>query len=632
MTLIDGQSRPFINVNDVRIAEGNTGTVDAQFRVSLSSASTETISVNYTTGDGTASSASDFTAASGTLTFPPLTTSALINVKVNGDSQIETDEAFTVNFSNPVNASISRFQAIGTILNDDAPGRFQFSSPTYRLSEDGGSALITVNRVNGITGTATINYATSNGTATAGSDYTDTSGTLTFAESEATKTFTVPIINDMTDEPDETVSLTLSGPTGGASLGNLSQSVLTINDNDDSSGLQFSQANYTVVEDGKEVIITVTRSGDTSNAATVNYATVDATASQQSDNVIALGTLRFAAGEASKTFSVLINDDTINGEGVEIINLSLSNPVGNALGTLSTATVMITDNDTDGNAVNMLDTVEGFVRQQYHDFLNRTPDEPGLRFWTGILQGYLDKCGTSDTFEVDTCRARAKASVSEAFFVSVEFQKTGYLIYRLYTAAFDPQSRERSLPKYREFIRDTQQIGSGVIVNAPGWEQKLEENTQAFLNEFVRRQEFLSRYPETLTAEQYVDALYANAGLTSTRTVQERELVLANYGQGGVDGRARALRAIAESNRLFLREFNRAFVLMQYFGYLRRNPNDPQDKDYSGYDFWLNKLDTESGDTTRFQTIDEVLEPTKRAQMVEAFVVTGEYRRRFGPE
>ncbi|MBA2340367.1 MAG: hypothetical protein H0V88_08215 [Pyrinomonadaceae bacterium] len=281
--------------------------------------------------------------------------------------------------------------------------------------------------------------------------------------------------------------------------------------------------------------------------------------------------------------------------------------------------------------VNQLDTVDFFVRQQYHDFLNREADDAGLQFWKGTLESYLNNCGTADTSQAADCRARARASVSEAFFVSVEFQETGYLVYRLYRAAFRASSRPpRGLPRYAEFIRDTQTIGAGVIVNQGNWQQQLEANKQAFLTNFVQRAEFTATYPLTMTADQYVNALLANAGLPLDGA--EKQAALNAYGAGGVNGRARALRSIAESDLLFRKEFNQAFVLMQYFGYLRRNSDDAPDNSFAGYDFWLGKLNAESGDTTNLQTLDQLLAPTKRARMVEAFVVTGEYRRRFGPE
>ncbi|MEJ7578225.1 MAG: hypothetical protein WKF74_14615, partial [Pyrinomonadaceae bacterium] len=219
-----------------------------------------------------------------------------------------------------------------------------------------------------------------------------------------------------------------------------------------------------------------------------------------------------------------------------------------------------------------------------------------------------------------------------AFFVSVEFQETGYLVYRLYKSAYpESPARPRGLPRFAEFLADAQTIGSGVVVNAPGWEAKLEANKTAFIRAFVQRAEFIARFPETMTGEQYVNALLTTAGLPLSGA--ERDAALQAYGAGGVDGRAAALRSVAESDLMFRKEFNQAFVLMQYFGYLRRNPDGGQDAgSFAGYDFWLKKLNDASGDTTRLTTIDQLLQPTKRAQMVEAFVVTGEYRRRFGIE
>ncbi len=397
------------------------------------------------------------------------------------------------------------------------------------------------------------------------------------------------------------------------------------------SSIQFSASGFTAFEGGV-VQITVTRLGDISREAAVNYITANETASERTDYITAAGTLRFAANEASKTFNVLITDDVFV-EGNETLKLTLIAPTnGDALNSQSTVTLTITDNDFSAPTQNPIDTVSGFVRQQYHDFLNREPDAPGLAFWKQILQSYSDKCGSADNAEANTCRAQARAAVSEAFFVSVEFQQTGYLVYRLYKASFDPTLRPRGLPRYAEFLRDAQAIGSGVIVNSPGWEQKLAANTEAFIKDFVQRSEFTARHPLSMTAEQYVNALLTTAGLAQGGT--EKQDALTAYGAGGVEGRAKALRSIAESKRLFLQEFNKAFVLMQYFGYLRRSADEGEDagRPFAGYDFWLQKLNDESDDTARFTTIDELLEPTKRARMVEAFVVTGEYRRRFGPE
>ncbi|MBA2339008.1 MAG: carboxypeptidase regulatory-like domain-containing protein, partial [Pyrinomonadaceae bacterium] len=281
---------------------------------------------------------------------------------------------------------------------------------------------------------------------------------------------------------------------------------------------------------------------------------------------------------------------------------------------------------------NPIDSVDGFVRQQYLDFLSREPDATGFEFWKSVMRQRYAECGAGAGGE--QCRARAKASVSEAFYVSVEFQQTGYLVYRFYVASFDPAARPRGLPRFSEFINDARAIGAGVVVNEAGWEQKLEANKQQFARDFVQRAEFAARYPAGMSAQSFVDALYQTAGLTTLRTETERQAAITAYGAGDTDGRARALRAVAESDVFFRREFNKAFVLMQYFGYLRRSPDEGQDASigFTGYDFWLKKLNDASGDTTRLATIDQLLAPTKTAGMVEAFVVTGEYRRRFGPE
>jgi len=164
-------------------------------------------------------------------------------------------------------------------------------------------------------------------------------------------------------------------------------------------------------------------------------------------------------------------------------------------------------------------------------------------------------------------------------------------------------------------LPDTQEIANGVIVNQPGWEQVLENNKQAFLTEFVQRNRFTTAYPQSMTAGQFVDKLNDNAG--NVLSVAERDQ-LVNELTALTKTRAQVLRAVAEDADLNTIEFNRAFVLMQYFGYLRRNPNDAPDSDYTGFDFWLGKLNQFNGNYIN-------------AEMVKAFIVSGEYRGRFGP-
>jgi hypothetical protein len=152
-----------------------------------------------------------------------------------------------------------------------------------------------------------------------------------------------------------------------------------------------------------------------------------------------------------------------------------------------------------------------------------------------------------------------------------------------------------------------------------GWEQVLENNKVAFAQDFVSRSRFTSAYPTSLSPAQFVDALYVNVGVTPSAS--ERNSVVNEFGGAGniadAAARARALRLVAQNTTLAQQETNKAFVLMQYFGYLRRNPNDSPDADYTGYDFWLTKLNEFNGNFVN-------------AEMVKAFIVSGEYRHRFG--
>src|SRR5438132_1103896 len=144
-----------------------------------------------------------------------------ISVLVNGDQKIEPDETFTVNLSNAVNGTVnvSGGQGIGTILNDDIAGSFQFSSANYSANENAGAAVISITRTGGSGGGASVIYATQDGTATAGKDYAATSGAMTFGANETSKTFSVPIIDDKIVEPNETINLGLFNPTLGGTLG-----------------------------------------------------------------------------------------------------------------------------------------------------------------------------------------------------------------------------------------------------------------------------------------------------------------------------------------------------------------------------------------------------------------------------
>jgi uncharacterized repeat protein (TIGR01451 family) len=396
------------------------------------------------------------------------------------------------------------------------------------------------------------------------------------------------------------------------------------------SSVQLSSASYLASESSGRATITVHRIGDTSTAASVDYATSDAAgtsncntisgnASSRCDYTTTIGTVHFTAGETFKTLNIPLTDDAY-AEGNETFTISLSNAIGATLGSPATATVTIADNES-ATGVNPIDLADFFVHQHYIDFLNREPDAGGFAFWVNEIT----VCGSNPQ-----CIENKRINVSAAFFLSIEFQQTGYLVERLYKAAYGSGSGTSTfggthqLPvpiiRLNEFLPDTQAIGQGVIVGQGNWQQQLDNNKAAFTLEFVQRSRFTIAYPTSLTPTQFVNTLFTNAGLPLSGT--DYTQAINDFGGAGntanTAARASALRRVAENSTLQQQEFNRAFVLMEYFGYLRRNPNDAPDPDYTGFDFWLTKLNQFNGN---FQNAD----------MVKAFISSSEYRQRFGP-
>ena len=373
------------------------------------------------------------------------------------------------------------------------------------------------------------------------------------------------------------------------------------------SSFQFQQSVYTVQEDVTSTSVTVLRSGNTSTPASVDFATTDNTATQKDDFTIARGTLNFAIGETSKIINILISEDSKT-EGTESFGITLSNPTGNAvIDTVSTATIQITD-DVAEPGTNVNDDAATFVGQHYHDFLNRQGDPAGVAFWTNTITS----CGADQN-----CIEVRRINASAAFFLSIEFQHTSFYVIRLQRVAFGHRSDTAALRlPYLQFVRDARRVGEGVIVGEPGSEQQLEDNKQAYATEVVNSGAFIARFPTTLNAAQFVDELSASAMVTPT--LIERQLAINAFGLGGTPGRVAALRAATEWATLTKAELNPSFVLLQYYGYLRRNPTDPPDGNDNGYQFWLNKLNQFDGNFVQ-------------AEMVKAFLQSAEYRNRFGP-
>jgi hypothetical protein len=381
--------------------------------------------------------------------------------------------------------------------------------------------------------------------------------------------------------------------------------------------VKFSNSSGNVSEGAGHIDIQITAGGTRTSPVTVSYQTSDLAgnapcsttnglASSRCDYLATRGSVTFAPGDTVKTISIPIVDDTF-AEGDENFSVTLSNAVGAAIAEPSIISITITDNDAT-TGTNPIDQTNFFVRQHYLDFLNREPDTDGFNFWTN----QINSCG-SDAQCIETKRI----NVSAAFFLSIEFQETGYLVYRIHKSGFGTQGQPVPVT-FDRFLTDTQQLQQGVQVGIGNWQAQLEANKQAYALAFVQQPLFLLAFPNTLTADQVVGQMNANAGDVLSPTEFSNLAAILGSTPSDVNKRAQVLRAVAEDEDLKSRDFNRAFVLMEYFGYLRRNPNDLPDGDFNGFNFWLNKLNQFNGNYVA-------------AEMVKSFLVSGEYRQRFGP-
>jgi len=262
---------------------------------------------------------------------------------------------------------------------------------------------------------------------------------------------------------------------------------------------------------------------------------------------------------------VLLTDDAYV-ESNETVNLILSNATTPMfLGSPSTATLTITDNESAPPTANPLDDAQFFVRQHYVDFLNREADSGGLAYWTN----QITQCGANAA-----CIADQRINVSANFFFSPEFQQSGIFVYGLYKGALG------RLPTYPEFTADHNRVTGGPDLN-------IERGLLA--DDFVQRPEFKQKYPDALTNAQFVNALFDTAVLVPFTAERQQEIDAMNN-QGRT--RSQVVQDVISIQAFKDREFNASFVLMEYFGYLRRNI------DQGGYDFWLNALNN-SGNNFR---------------------------------
>ena len=348
-TITDDDGEPSLSIDSPRVGEGDSGTVSLEFTVSLGAASGRQVTVGYAdAGTGTATSGTDYTAISaGTLTFAAGETSRTVTVSVTGDTTDEPDETVVVSLSGSVNAAISTASGTGTITDDDGEPSLSIDSPRVDEGDSGTVSLEFTVSLGAASGRqVTVGYADAGtGTATSGTDYTAISaGTLTFAAGETAKTLTVTVTGDETDEPDETVVVSLSGAANAAI--STASGTGTITDDDGEPSLSIDSPSVTEGNSGSASLeFTVSLSAASGRQVTVGYADAGTgTATSGTDyTAISAGTLTFAAGETAKTLTVTVTGDETD-EPDETVVVSLSGAANAAISTAS-GTGTITDDD-----------------------------------------------------------------------------------------------------------------------------------------------------------------------------------------------------------------------------------------------------------------------------------------------
>ncbi|HEX6625859.1 MAG TPA: DUF4394 domain-containing protein, partial [Pyrinomonadaceae bacterium] len=606
--------------------------------------------VDLFTNSGTASERSDFTATFRTLEFAPGETSKVVNIPVIDDAFLETDETFSVTLARATGGGLdSPSTAIVTITDNDsppspaAPVTIFAVTTTNNLLSFSSATPGTISSTTPITGLAP-------GESVVGLDVRPATrqlyGLVQRAFAENTPPLRLVIINPTTGAA--TAVGTFFGPaTSGISFGfdfNPTVDRIRITSDTDTNLRVHPDTGAVAATDGA-----------------LAYAAADANAGQNPNVVGSAYTNNFAGATTTTLYDIDSNLDilvtqnppnngtlnTVGALGVDASSLAgfdIATFSGTAFAGLNTGGAesgLYTINLTTGAATlvgqigpsgtgtvrgltvgnpfpNPIDDAAFFVRQQYLDFLNREPDAGGLAFWTNDLTRLIAECNAFADAEVRRqCVLGARAQISTAFFVSIEFQETGFFVIQVYLEAFG------RLPTFREFLEDLGAIREGVVIGQPGAFELLAANRSEYLDRFVDREDFRARYDGVSNAD-FVNALFTNAGVDPASEAATRDALVAGL-NNGTETPETALLKVSETRSVYNAVFNRAFVLMEYFGYLRRDP-DP-----AGFAFWLAKLDSVSlpGEDVRDPGV--ALARIKRAQMVEAFIDSIEYRGRFGP-
>jgi hypothetical protein len=354
---------PALSINDVTVTEGTGVTTPMSFTVSLSAPRSVAVSVNFATANGTALAPADYLASTGTLNFAPGETSKTIAVDVVADALDEAAESFFVNLTGPAGAKLGDGQGVGTITDDDVPPSVSLDDVVVTEVNTGTVAAVFTVALSQASGqTVTVDYATANGTGSAGVDYLASSGVLTFASGTTTQQVTVTVNGDLLDEPDETFLVNLTGATlatipDGSGTG-------TIVDNDPAPALSIADASVVEGNAGTTTAsFVVTLSAASGRTVTVDFATANGTATAGTDYVAGIGNLTFAPGETTKTIAVTLNGDAID-EVDETFAVNLSNPVNAAL---ADGTAVGTIRNDDAPAVPLT-----WTQTAYSDFVGGT--------------------------------------------------------------------------------------------------------------------------------------------------------------------------------------------------------------------------------------------------------------------
>ena len=317
-TITDNEAAPTLSINDVNANE-DTGTID--FIVTMSGISGQTVTVDYATADSSALAGSDYANTTGTLTIPVDSTSGVIAVPITDDVISEGDEVFKLLLTDPTNATLLDSLGLGTILDNEAAPVLSIVDAS--TNENAGTIDFTVTISGASAQTVTVDFATADSSALAGSDYAATSGTLTIPVDSTSGVITVPITDDLVSEGEEVFKMLLSNATGATISDSLALG--TIIDNEAAPTLSINDINAN--EDAGTIDFTVTMSGASAQAVTVDYATADSSAIAGSDYTTSTGTLTIPMDSTSGVITVPVTDDLIS-EGSEVFKMLLSNATG----------------------------------------------------------------------------------------------------------------------------------------------------------------------------------------------------------------------------------------------------------------------------------------------------------------